>query len=68
MAAKWVSDEVRKMASPDGYGRTWPFAVYVQYERGETVMRNLDLADAEEMADRYAAEGKRVSVSLDVCG
>ena len=28
----WVSDEVRKMAAPDQYGRTMPFAVYVQYD------------------------------------
>ena len=27
----WVSDEVRKLAAPDQYGRTMPFAVYVRY-------------------------------------
>jgi hypothetical protein len=32
------------------------------------VSRNLDLADAEAMADRYAAEGLKVHVSLDLCG
>jgi hypothetical protein len=64
----WVSDEVRKLAAPDQYGRTMPFAVYVRYERGEVVSRNLDLAAAEAMADRYAAEGRNVHVSLDVCG
>ncbi len=64
----WVSDEIRKLAAPDQYGRTMPFAVYVQYERGEVVSRNLDLAAAEAMADRVAAEGRRVHVSLDVCG
>jgi hypothetical protein len=64
----WVSDEVRKMAAPDKYGRTMPFAVYVRYERGEVVTRNLDLAAAEAMADRCAAEGRNVHVSLDVCG
>lgn len=69
MAGKsWVSDEVRKIAAPDQYGRTMPFAVYVQYERGETVSRNLDIDTAEGMADRYAAEGRKVHVSLDVCG
>ena len=64
----WVSDEVRKLAAPDQYGRTMPFAVYVRYERGEVVTRNLDLAAAEQMADRHAAEGRNVHVSLDVCG
>ena len=66
--ASWISDELRKMAAPDAYGRTFPFAVYVQHERGETVMRNLSIADAEAMADEYAAEGKKVHVSLDTCG
>ena len=64
----WVSDELRKYAAPDEYGRTSPFAVYVRYERGEVVTRNLRLADAEAMADRYAAEGRNVHVSLDTCG
>lgn len=66
--SSWVSGELREMAAPDQFGRTFPFAVYVQYERGETVTRNLDLAAAEAMADRFAAEGKRVHVSLDTCG
>lgn len=64
----WVSDELRKMAEPDEFGRTYPFAVYVRYERGEVVSRNLTLDAAEAMADKRAAEGYRVSVSLDVCG
>ena len=64
----WVSDGLRKMAEPDQYGRTFPFAVYVRYERGEVVTRNLDLAAAEAMADRVAAEGRPVHVSLDTCG
>lgn len=64
----WVSDEVRKWAEPDQYGRTSPFAVYVRYERGEVVSRNLSLASAEAMADRYAAEGLNVHVSMDTCG
>jgi len=64
----WVSDEVRKWAAPDQYGRTAPFAVYVRYERGEVVTRNLSLAAAEAMADRCAAEGLKVHVSLDTCG
>ena len=64
----WVSDQLRKMAEPDQYGRTSPFAVYVRYERGEVVTRNLDLAAAERMADRIAAEGRHVHVSLDTCG
>lgn len=68
MAGKWVSDEVRAMAAPDQYGRTWPFAVYVQMPRGELVTRNLNLADAEALADREAAEGRRVTVSVDTCG
>ena len=58
----WVSDELRKMAAPDQFGRTFPFAVYVRYERGEVVTRNLSLADAEAMADMHAAEGRRVAV------
>ena len=66
--ARWVSDELREYAVPDEFGRVFPFAVYVRYERGEVVTRNLDLADAEAMADRYAAEGRNVHVSLDVCG
>jgi hypothetical protein len=65
---RWVCDEVRKLAAPDEYGRTMPFAVYVQYERGEVRTRNLDIAAAEKMADEYAAEGRKVHVSLDTCG
>ena len=64
----WVSDEVRKLAAPDEYGLTMPFAVYVQYERGEVRTRNLSIAAAEKMADEYAAEGRKVHVSLDTCG
>lgn len=66
--SNWVSDNLRKRAEPDAYGRTFPFAVYVRYDRGEVVTRNLDLADAEAMADRHAAEGRHVHVSLDTCG
>jgi hypothetical protein len=56
------------MAAPDAYGRTYPFAVYVRYERGEVVARNLGLADAERIADEHAAAGRNVHVSLDTCG
>lgn len=66
--AKWVSDELREMAEPDQYGRTLPFAVYERCERGEIVTRNQTLAGAEAMADRLAAEGRKVHVSLDTCG
>ena len=65
---RWVSDEMRKRAEPDEYGRVSPFAVYVRYERGEVATRNLRLADAEAMADREAVQGWRVHVSLDACG
>ena len=43
-------------------------AVYVQYERGEVVTRIGTWTRAEAMADRIAAEGRNVHVSLDTCG
>ena len=66
----WVSDEVRKHAEPDEYGRVSPFAVYVYYPATgrEIKHRNLRLAEAEAMADRESAEGRRVHVSMDTCG
>ena len=67
---QWVSDSLRQHAVPDEYGRVSPFAVYVYYPAAgrEIVRRNLRLAAAEAMADREAAEGHRVHVSLDTCG
>ena len=68
--AGWVSDQLRKLAVPDEYGRCSPFAVHVYYPATgrEVVVRNLRLDDAEAMADREAADGRRVHVSLDTCG
>jgi hypothetical protein len=67
---QWVSDSLRQRAVPDEYGRVSPFAVYVYYPATcrEIVSRNLLLADAEAMADRELAAGRRVHVSLDTCG
>jgi hypothetical protein len=67
---QWVSDETRKLAVPDEFGRVSPFAVHVYYPATgrEITRRNYRLAQAEAEADREAAQGHRVHVSLDVCG
>lgn len=69
MSKQYVSDEVRKMAEPDEFGRVTPFAVY-SHRPGEReiVSRNLRLATAEELAEYLEADGHVVHVSVDTCG
>ena len=68
--AEWVSEALRKHAIPDEFGRTSPFAVYSYYPATarEMVYRNQSLESACTLADREAASGCRVHVSLDTCG